>query len=262
MTGVLKLITDRLESVDLGNPLSLLDIATALLLVISTLYYLRRFPVFRVLIGIVMLLACSVIFLLSGFIFTALLFGTVSSLVLVAFPLIFALEIRHYLEKLGRFSFIKLPPSYTSKQKKSVFIKDLVNAIFELAERKVGGTVVIRRKTGLGETVETGTIIDAKFSSKLLQNLFFSKSPLHDGAVVIKDFRILAAGCLLPISGEVKLSSPFGTRHRSALAITRDTDAVTIIVSEQRGEVSLAENGKLDINIDRIELSEKLVKLL
>lgn len=262
MTGILNLITNRLEKVDLANPLSLLDIFLAVFLVASFIYYLRKFPVFRVLVGILVLIFCSVVFLLSGFIYTALVFGVASNLILIALPLIFAPEIRHYLEKLGRFSYLKIPSRFMDKKSQEIFIKGLVDAVYELAERKMGATVVLRRRTGLAETSETGTKLEAKFSSKLLQNIFFPKSPLHDGAVIIKDQKIFSAGCLLPINAEVKLDPPFGTRHKSALAITKDTDAVVLIVSEQRGEVSLAENGKLDVNLDRIELSEKLHKLL
>ena len=92
--------------------------------------------------------------------------------------------------------------------------------------------------------------------------LFSKNSPLHDGAVFIKGDRIIAAGCLLPILDEIKLDPPFGTRHKAGLSATKETDALVIIVSEQRGEVSLAENGKLDINIDRATLTQKLGKLI
>ena len=91
--------------------------------------------------------------------------------------------------------------------------------------------------------------------------IFFPKSPMHDGAIIIINHRIHAAGCLLPIAG-VHLDPPFGTRHRSGLAVTMDTDAVSIMISEQRGEVSLAENGKLQVNLDRAQLTTRLHQLL
>lgn len=237
------------------------DTIVAITLVVSFLVYLHRYPVFRVVLGILFLLSCSILSLLAGFSFTALIFGIASLLIFFSLPLIFAPEVRHYLEKLGRFPFLRLP-HFTERQKKNIFIRNLVGAVFELAERHIGATIVITRKTGLGETIETGVIIDARFGSKLLQNLFFPKSPLHDGAVIIKDERIYAAGCLLPIHGSIKLDPPFGTRHKSGLSITGDTDAVVLLVSEQRSEVSLAENGKLFVNLSRIETSDKLTHLL
>lgn len=263
MVFILTLISRRLQSLNFSQPWPYIDLLLALFLVIGFVVYLHRFPVFRVVLGIIFLVGCSLAAFFSGFIFTALVLGSASALITVSLPLIFAQEIRHYLEKLGRFPYIFLKKSvFSDKQKKQAFIRNLIGAVYSLAEYKVGGTLVIIRKTGLGETIESGVEIDAKFSSKLLSNLFFPKSPLHDGAVIIRHDRIIAAGCLLPISGDVKLDFPYGTRHKSGLSITRDTDAVVILVSEQRGEVSLAENGRFYPNLNRAELSEKLEQLL
>lgn len=261
MFGIITLISSRLNYIDFSNPLTYIDMVAAITLIIAFLVYLSRFPVFRVFLGILFLLICSLVFLLGGFVFTALVFGIASNLILISLPLIFAPEIRHYLEKLGRLSFLKIP-KLSQQQKEKEFIRNLLDSVYEMAERKIGGLIVIARKTGLGETIETGIVIDAKFGSKLLQNIFFPKNPLHDGAIVVKDGRIMAARCLLPISGEVKLDPPLGTRHKSAIAITKDTDAVVVVISEQRGEVSLAENGKLHINLLKAEMIEKLNKLL
>ncbi len=261
MTGLITLITDRFHAIDLTNLYTDFDLLVALAIVLSFLWYIKRFPVFRVVLGTFFLMACSFIFLLAGLTFTALVFGITSNLILISLPLIFAPEIRHYLEKLGRFEFLRVP-SVTEKQKNREFIRNLVDAAEELAEEKIGATIVLRRKTGLAQTVETGIFLDSEFSSKLLTAIFQKYSPLHDGAVVIKNRRILAATCLLPISGEIKLDKKFGTRHRSGLAITKDTDAVVIIVSEQRGEITLAENNKWHNAISKIELMELLNKLL
>ncbi len=261
MVNILEVIPQLFSGIDFSSPLSSIDAVASILIVAGFLFYLSRFPVFRVVLGTIFLLVCSVIFYLAGLKLTASLFSLTSYIIIISLPLIFAPEIRHYLGKLGRLSFLKVD-SFSKKKKKSHFVKYLIDAVFELAEKKTGATVVIQRRTGLGQTIETGTIIDAKFNSKLLANLFFPKSPLHDGAIVMKDDRIEAAGCLLPIHGDVKLDAPFGTRHRAGLTITRDTDAVVLIVSEQRGEVSLAENGKLIVNIERDKLQDELEKLL
>ena len=257
MTKLLDLLIYKLERFNGNNPLDLIDLVSAMLLVLAFLFYLRRFPVFRVVLGILFLLCLTIILFLAQFIFTGLVVGFATFMVLISLPLIFAPEIRHYLEKLGRFSFLRLP-----KNRNNVFIKNLVGAVYELAERKIGAIIVIERKTGLGQIIETGVIIDGQFGSKLLANLFYPGSPLHDGAVVIKDTKILAAGCLLPLNSEVRLDPPLGTRHKAGLSITKDTDAVVIIISEQRGQVSLAENGKLQLDLDRSKLTEGLQKLL
>lgn len=261
MTGITNLIGARMSGFDYTNPLAFLDLLVALFLLVGFLVYIRRFPLFRVVMGVFFLVACSFLFLLIGFVYTALVFGVVSNIVIISLPLIFAPEIRHYLEKLGRFSFVRVP-RFSDNQRRQAFIQDIVDAVFELAERKIGATIVIARKTGLGATIETGIELDAKFGSKLLHTIFFPKTPLHDGAVIIKGERIIAAGCLLPISSNARLDPPFGTRHRSGLAITMDTDAVVLLVSEERGHISLAENGKLKTNLDRVELGSQLQHLL
>lgn len=261
MRSLLELILARSTTLDFGNPLALVDLFLGLFFILVFLIYVRRFPIFRVILGILFLLACSVIFFVSGFTFTSLLFGFVGGIILVTLPLIFAPEVRHYLEKLGRFPFLRIL-EFSESQKKTTFIQNLVEATFELAEHHLGALVVLQRRTGLGEILETGVDIDAKFGSRLLQTIFTPPSPLHDGAVIVRDGRIVAAGCFLPVSSKVKLDPPFGTRHVAGLAVTKDTDAVVLIVSEERGEVSLAENGRLKASLDRIALTKELKQLL
>jgi diadenylate cyclase len=250
----------RLSIARLSQPLILLDLFFAIFLILASLFYLRNSPVFRVVLGTLLLFSLGLIFFYLGFVFTSLVFGFVSLFILVSTPLIFAPEVRHYLEKLGRFPFLKR--FYGKKQTDGIFIRNLVDAVFELAERKIGATLVIQRKTSLGEIMETGTMIDAYFGSKIMESIFDKDSPLHDGAAVIVNQRILAVACLLPIFPDIKLDPQFGTRHQSGVSVTRDTDAVSLIVSEERGEVSLAENRKLTANIDRVTLREKLDQLL
>jgi diadenylate cyclase len=245
------LFFQRLLIARLSQPLILLDLILALFIIITSLFYLRNFPIFRVILGTLFLFSCGLIFFLLGFIFTALVFGFVSCFILVSTPLIFAPEVRHYLEKLGRFPFLKR--FYGKRQTDNYFIRNLVDAVFELAERKIGATIVIQRKSNLGQIMETGITIDASFGSKILQSVFWKDSPLHDGAVIIVGQRIMAVGCLLPVFSDIKLDLP---------SVTRDTDAISLIVSEERGEVSLAENRKLTANIDRVALREKLDHLL
>lgn len=261
MSKLLDLLIYKIVNYNPADPRQLLDLTLALILIIAFLTYFRRFPVYRVFIGVLTLLVVTILSFVFGLIFTGVVVGFGTFLVLISLPLIFAPEIRHYMEKLGRLPFLHIP-SVSETQRKKQFIHNLVAAIYELAERNIGATLVLERRTGLGEEVDTGVIIDARFGSKLLSNIFFPGAPLHDGAVIIRQGRVLAAGCLLPVSPEVKLDPPFGTRHKAGLSLTRDTDAVVLIISEQRGEVSLAENGKLEINLERAALISQLQKLL
>lgn len=260
MSGLLSLILQQIPTINFSNPLSIFDLVLALALLISFFVYLYRFPVFRVVLGAAFLFALSGVLFLTGLYLTAWIVGLAANLTILALPLIFAPEIRHYLEKLGRLPFAKLPP-FTEGQKARLSVRNLLDGVYEMAEKKIGASIVLARRTGLGQTIETGIQLDAKFTPKLLESIFFPKSPLHDGAAIIKGNRIVAAKCLLPISGAVKLEPPFGTRHSSGLGITKDTDALVIIVSEQRGEVSLAENGRLHSNLQKSELSEMLYKM-
>ncbi|MCC7026666.1 MAG: DNA integrity scanning protein DisA nucleotide-binding domain protein, partial [Saprospiraceae bacterium] len=177
MTGITNIITTRLAGVDFTHPLTLIDLLLALFIVVAFLVYIQRFPLFRVVLGVLFLIACSFFCLLIGLVYTALVFGIVSNVILISLPLIFAPEIRHYLEKLGRFSFIRVP-RFKDNQRQRIVLQELVDAVNDLADRKIGATIVIARKTGLGGTIETGTEIDAKCGSKLLQTIFFPKSPL------------------------------------------------------------------------------------
>src|SRR5687767_11104754 len=147
MTGIVNIISSRLDSIDLTSPWAIFDLIIALLLITSFLFYIRRFPVFRVVLGTLFLLVCSAIFFAAGLTLTALVFGVVSNLIIISMPLIFAPEIRHYLEKLGRFSFLRVP-AFSDKQKKTQTVRNITDAVFELAEKNIGGTLVLQRRTG------------------------------------------------------------------------------------------------------------------
>ncbi|MDO8570283.1 MAG: diadenylate cyclase [Candidatus Daviesbacteria bacterium] len=241
--------------------LSTIDLILAITVIVASLFYLKKFPVFRVVVGIFILFICSVIFLSIHFVFTGLIFGIASVFIAFSLPLIFAPEIRHYLDKLGRVHWLIIP-KLSKKQADHIFIRNLVDGVYEMAEKKIGALIVLQRRTKLGNLIETGIKIDACLGSKILQTIFYPNSPLHDGAVVIVEGRIVSAKCIVQVLPEVKLDPPFGLRHRAGLSITKDTDAVSLIISEQRGEVTLAENGKFDLDIKKAELIDKLNILL
>ncbi len=178
--------------------------------------------------------------------------------VAIAIPIIFQPELRRALEKLGR-----TDPWSIFKEDKELrgVVSEISSAVITLAKNKIGALIVIRRKTGLEEYIETGTPLNAQVSSKLLMNLFFPHSPLHDGAVIIEGAKVVAAGCTLPLS-EAEEGLTYGTRHKAALGLSAETDAVIIVVSEEKGTVSLAKNGKLIFKVNRVDLDETLIKLL
>lgn len=260
MSYLINLISEQGNRVNNSYPLAVTDLLLALFLIIGFLIYLHRFPVFKVVVGVVFLLILSAASFIAGFTFTSLVLGMVSGLILFSLPSIFAPEVRHYLDKLGRFYHWR--PTVSKKRKMEKLIENLTAAVLDLAEKKIGAIIVIQRKTKLGHLIDTGITIDALFGAKLLESIFYPNSALHDGAVVLAGDRVAAAKCVIQVSPQVKLDPPFGLRHRAGLAITQETDAVSLIVSEQRGEISLAENGILTTNLSKFELSEKLTTLL
>jgi diadenylate cyclase len=177
---------------------------------------------------------------------------TAGALVIV---IIFQPELRRALAKLGRgqFEIISLQTSSAHET-----VENIYKAILDLSKKRVGALIVFERKTGLKDIVESGTRLDAEVSSELIENLFFTNSPLHDGAVIIKEGRIEAAGCFLPLSDNKQVGQELGTRHRAALGISEVTDSVTLIISEQTGVISVAQDGSLIRYLDPKSIKDLL----
>ncbi|MCI7012633.1 MAG: diadenylate cyclase CdaA [Eubacteriales bacterium] len=174
---------------------------------------------------------------------------------IVVMAVIFQPELRRGLAHIGRFKF-----NFSAKDKSddSGIVREIVNALIELSKRKVGALIVIERETKLDEYLPTGTLVDAKITSALIQNIFEPNTPLHDGAVIVRDGRIHYAACVLPLFDDANISRELGTRHRAAMGVSQASDSLTLVVSEETGVISYAENGKLVRYVDRIALTELL----
>jgi len=168
----------------------------------------------------------------------------------VTLPIVFQPELRRALEQIGRGGVFARREPTVEAQSVAGAVAMLAAAAVELARRRTGALVAIELTSGLREFVESGTALDARLSPELLLALFTPASPLHDGAVVVKGTRVEAAGCVLPLSENVFAQSHLGTRHRAALGLTEQTDAVCIVVSEQTGGISVARAGRLSRGID------------
>lgn len=179
-----------------------------------------------------------------------------------ALIVIFQPELRNLLERMGRFNIANIVSSGTSEEDMRAVIESVSLAAVNMAATKTGALIVMERVTRLGEFINTGTMLDATVSSRLLENIFVPNTPLHDGAVIIRGRKIITAGCLLPLSANQNLSRDLGTRHRAALGLSEATDAVTVVVSEETGTISLAINGSLTRNLSRDTLSKALEKVL
>lgn len=182
------------------------------------------------------------------------------TVVMVALPVVFQPELRRALEQLGRGRFFHNSSQLNAAEKETLF-EELARTVTALSKNKIGALIVLERQTGLNDYIETGIKIDGLVSSEFLINIFIPNTPLHDGAVIIRGNRIQAAGCLLPLSDDRTLTKELGTRHRAAIGISEQADAVVIVVSEETGIISLARGGRLHRYMDADKLKEHLAPL-
>ncbi len=189
----------------------------------------------------------------------------------IAVMVVFQQEIRKFLLYIGSNEFIKNKNwktifSFTGHSAvSSRFILDedaVINACFNMSDTKTGALIIISRKSDLKFYVNTGEMVDSALTDKMLENIFYKNSPMHDGAVIIKDNRIIAARCVLPVTENESFPSHFGMRHRAAVGLTETTDALAITVSEQTGNVSLTVNGEINSNLNRDKLRYLIEKNL
>jgi diadenylate cyclase len=162
---------------------------------------------------------------------------------------------------LGRSSVIPKNLKDMEKEDTNKTVKAITDAVGSLARQKIGAIIIIEKKVGLNEYIESGTLIDGDVSAELLINIFIPNTPLHDGAVIIRGDKIVAAACFLPLSDNTSISKEMGTRHRAALGISEKSDSLSIVVSEETGIISIAENGKISRHLDVETLEQILNKI-
>lgn len=184
------------------------------------------------------------------------LIGEMVPALLVGIPVLFQPELRRALEQLGRSPLLFVPPSDDEKLKKA--IANVVKAVEQMAANNVGALIVFERQTGLQEYIDTGVSIDADISSELLLSIFDHHVVLHDGAVIIRHERLVAAACVMPLTAAFLADRELGLRHRAALGITEEGDAIAVVVSEERGSISITHSGRIIRNVDAKRLESIL----
>jgi len=180
---------------------------------------------------------------------------------LIAIPIIFQPELRRALEQLGRTGTWLNRGLLGGRESLEAMIDEIASAATLLARQKHGGLIVLERQTGLQDYADRGVLLDADVTRQLLTSIFYPNAPLHDGAVIIRNGRVVAAGTVLPLSDNM-LPSQYGTRHRAGLGISEYSDALAVIISEERGTISLAANGRLVSNLSADRLKRLLFELL
>jgi diadenylate cyclase len=169
---------------------------------------------------------------------------------IIALVILFQPEIRRALAQMGERGFFR--GLFTVESSK--FIEEIVKAAVSMANKRIGALIVLERETDLSTIVEMGTELDAKATKEILTSIFLPYSPIHDGAAIVRNGRIAAAGCFLPLTLSSNLSKELGTRHRAAVGLTEETDAVVVVVSEETGEISTVMHGRIEQNIDATRL--------
>ena len=233
--------------------------------IISFLFYriiraLKDSRAFQLIKGILLILIVAGLALLLKLPTVSYLIKAFISVLPVLLVVMFQPELRRWLEDIGNSNIRSIfsGAGRASDERIDSMINEVTNAVTAMSRERVGALVVFERSTNLGEIIRTGTVVDANVSTQLLRLIFVPNTPLHDGAVIIRDCKVHAAACYLPLSSNNSLDLDLGTRHRAGIGVTENTDAVCVIVSEETGFISFAAGGALQRNISR----EKLVQLL
>ena len=243
------------------NPINLLDIAIVAFVTYKLIMILRGTRAVQLIKGLAVLLVATIVSEVLGLRSINWILEKAQTIFFIAIPIVFQPELRRALEQLGRGKLF-VRSSYLGQEEMERLVSEIVRAVKIMSKKKIGALIVLERETGLAEYVETGIKIDSLISGEVLINIFIPKTPLHDGAIIIRGERILAASCFLPLSENPNLSKELGTRHRAALGITEVSDALAITVSEETGIISMAEDGKITRKIDERSLKELLLRRL
>jgi diadenylate cyclase len=236
-----------------------LDILIVTFAIYQIILALRGTRAFQMLLGLALLYLASRISLRIGLMTVN---WALSNLLAVWFLLIIILfqpELRRALASVGRRG--SLLRAF-SRYQEAHMVDEVVRAVTSLAAKKIGAIIVVERDSRLSDSIDSGTVVDALVSRRLLESIFYPYSPLHDGAVIISRDRVVAAACFLPLSINPGLPGDLGTRHRAAVGVTEETDAIAIVVSEETGSISVVAGGELAPNLDAAALRQRLIELL
>ena len=224
--------------------------------------FIRNKRAGKLLAGVLLLLVALLVGEITGMHALQFIFENFFQVGVIALVILFQPELRSALEKMGGTSFKTLKTITDKNNDSTLIVREIATAAAEMASTKTGALIVCERSTKLGEIVSTGTVIDAQVNSFILRNIFFNKAPLHDGAAIISSGRLYAAGCLLPLSAQNDINRDLGTRHRAALGLSENSDAVIVVVSEETGVISLAVDGTLVRGFSQETLRSRLTELL
>ena len=245
MEGLLYVLQQFWGMVTPFSVFDLIDILIMAFIIYKAFMLIRRTSTGAVAKGVILLLAALVVAAILHLNTVSFLLDRLVYWGVVALVVIFQPEIRRFLEQMGRTSLGQVFTHAEERNELDGAITQTVEAYASLSKSKTGALMVFERKNMLDDAIKTGTALDCSVSAELLKNIFWNKAPLHDGAVIVRGGRIVGAGCMLPMSGNVNLSRELGMRHRAGIGASEHTDAVVAIVSEETGSISVAVGGML-----------------
>lgn len=256
------LFTNLFEHPDWHNIVDVAILAVLIYNVIKLVIHTRSNSLFK---GIAVVLMMAWLSGMLRFNAVSWLLNQVISMGLLVIIILFQPEFRRGLDQIGRSKIMRRMFGVSAMRKETEQVErpvtEIVHAMNDMARKRIGALIVIERLTGLGDVIESGTRVDAEISAPLIENIFEPNTPLHDGAMIIRNRRIIAAACILPLSEDPSISRDLGTRHRAAIGITEATDAVSLIVSEETGIISMAREGRLTRHLDTRSLNILLTEL-
>lgn len=262
MDSIINFFRDVLAMLPTIKFMDIIDILLVTFVLYTLIMMIQTTVAARIAKSIVLLLVLAVVMKLLNMYLMSFLLDRVLEIGLIALVIMFQPELRRMLEKIGSKSLRELLSTKQEQREIDRVIGETVNACEIMSRERTGVLIVFERETSLIDYQKTGTVIDARVSSELLRNLFFTKASLHDGAVIIRNERIAAAGCVLPLTQSRNISSDLGTRHRAGIGMSEVSDAVVVIVSEETGTISVAVNGMLKRHLAPQTLERLLLKEL
>jgi diadenylate cyclase len=243
------------------GPLEILDVAVVTFVLYQLLRLLRGTQGTQILVGLIVLAVVGVLSIRFNLILLSWLFTNALFVIVIAVLVMFQPELRRALDQLGRIGHIGRigrPLAYYNTRQYNEAISEAIRAAERLSTKRTGALIAFEREVGLEDYAATGVRINGDMSAEMLQSIFYPNSPLHDGAVIVRGNRIIAAGCLLPLPEEGTVRERLGTRHRAALGLSLASDALVLVVSEETGNISVIEEGSISRNLDADSLRRRV----
>ncbi len=242
----------------------IIDILIMTFIIYNVILLLRNTRTLQVLNAILLVFVVYVVATQVGLKSVSFMITSLSQVSLLVIVIVFQGEIKRLIERFGRTNVLSLA-GLKRKTAQEIEIEDMKKAVAsicdaaqKLSDNRVGGLIVMEKFSNIDEVIKTGTVINADISSEIINTIFYNGTPLHDGALIISDKRINTAGCVLPLSDNLEISKDMGTRHRAALGLSENSDAVIIVISEETGYISIAKNGELKRRLDKKSLYSML----